>query len=121
MKFLVDNALSPVFADILSGAGHDAVHLRSIGKQAASDDVVFGLAYEQDRILISADTDFGTLLALRGQNKPSVILFRHCDEREPRKQCSLLLQNLDQLSADLQTGALIVIEPHRIRVRVLPL
>lgn len=69
MKFLVDNALSPVFAEVLSGAGHDAVHLRSLGKQAASDDVVFGLAYEQERILISADTDFGTLLALRGEKQ----------------------------------------------------
>jgi predicted nuclease of predicted toxin-antitoxin system len=30
MRFLVDNALSPVFATILSAAGHDAIHLPTI-------------------------------------------------------------------------------------------
>jgi predicted nuclease of predicted toxin-antitoxin system len=121
MRFLVDNALSPVFATILSAAGHDAIHLRSVGLQDASDEVVFELAHDQDRILVSADTDFGTLLALRGPNKPSVILFRHFDERDPVKQCRLLLQYVDQLAVNLQDGALVVIEPHRIRIRVLPL
>ena len=121
MRFLVDNAMSPVVAEILAAAGHDAVHLRSLGKQDASDDVVFELAERENRILLSADTDFGTLLAMRAQSKPSVILFRHCDERDPRKQADLLLRHLDQLGDDLDAGALVVVEPLRIRVRVLPL
>jgi predicted nuclease of predicted toxin-antitoxin system len=121
MRFLIDNALSPVFASQLVAEGHEAVHLRSLGLQDASDDVVFALARDQDRILVSADTDFGTLLAMREQNRPSVILFRHCDERDPVKQCRLLLRHLEQLAADLQEGALAVIEPHRIRIRMLPM
>ena len=60
MRFLIDNALSPAFAKVLSAAGHDAIHLRELGKQDANDETVFALAHEGDRILVSADTDFGT-------------------------------------------------------------
>jgi len=44
MKFLIDNALSSALAALLQQAGHDAVHVRSIGLQDADDDVIFDRA-----------------------------------------------------------------------------
>ena len=85
MKFLIDNALSPIIARGLLDAGHDAIHVRDIGMAAASDPEIFELAIKDNRILISADTDFGSLLAFRESAKPSFILFRQTD-KQPSSQ-----------------------------------
>jgi predicted nuclease of predicted toxin-antitoxin system len=50
-------------ADGLRRIGHDATHVRDYALQAAEDERIFALGKGENRILLSADTDFGTLLA----------------------------------------------------------
>jgi predicted nuclease of predicted toxin-antitoxin system len=121
VRFLIDNALSPAVAIELGRVGHDAVHVRELSLQTASDEQIFDRARAEERVVVSADTDFGTLLATRKETSPSVILFRHGSQHHPADQAALLKDNLPQLSQALDTGSIVVIEPDRIRIRALPL
>ncbi|MGH7930515.1 MAG: DUF5615 family PIN-like protein [Candidatus Binatia bacterium] len=121
MNFLVDHSLSPTVAEKLRQAGHDSVHVRRYGIHKADDEVLFDRAAQEVRVLVSADTDFSTILATRQAAKPSVILFRRESPRRPDAQVSLLLANLATITDLLNQGSIIVFEGGRLLSRPLPI
>lgn len=72
------------------------------------------------RALLTFDLDFGAILALGVLDQPSVITFRLADER-PASVNQRLDTILRERAADLEAGALIMVEDTRYRVRKLPI
>ncbi|MFC2130137.1 DUF5615 family PIN-like protein [Bacteroidota bacterium] len=121
MKFLIDNALSPLISDVLNHQGFDSHHVRDYNMQDADDEVIFLRAMQEDRIIVSADTDFGTLLSTWKSEKPSFILFRKLLTRKPDEISKILIDNLNQIEESLEKGCVVVFDRERIRIRMLPI
>ena len=120
MRFLIDNALSPEVARLLSDAGHDAVHVRDYGLHAAEDPMILERAEIEDRVVVSADSDFAMLLAVSRRSKPSFILFREAAIVRAQDYASRIVESLPSLERELEAGCVVTFRRGRIRVRSLP-
>lgn len=118
MKFLLDENLSPRIAEILTEVGHDAVHMRDIALRSSPDEQVLEAAREAGRVIISVDTDFGDLLAASNAADPSVLLRQ--GQRRAQEIAALIVVDLDAVAEDLESGAVVVADDDRIRIRSLP-
>ena len=121
MKFLVDANLSPRVAARLRVEGHDVEHVGDVGLLEAEDGPILAHAASTDRVILSADSDFATLLAVTGRSEPSLVLLRSADRLTPDQQADLIVANLEVVTADLQSGAVVTIGRGHLRVRPLPM
>lgn len=106
---------------LLREAGHEAAHVRDYGMQAAPDEQVMDRARDESRVLISADTDFGTLLSRQHATAPSVMLVRRLVGRRAKDMTEVILANLESVVDDLAVGAIVVLGDESLRVRRLPI
>jgi predicted nuclease of predicted toxin-antitoxin system len=120
VNFLLDQNLSPRLAELLTTADHSAQHVRDLHLIQASDQEVLAAAEQASAVLLSADTDFGELLARSNADRPSEILLRRQEGRRASEIAALIVANLAAITNDLDAGALVVIDDDRIRVRNLP-
>ncbi|MDR1807074.1 MAG: DUF5615 family PIN-like protein [Propionibacteriaceae bacterium] len=122
MRLLLDNNLSVRLPGLLAELGWVAEHVRDLGLAAAPDTAVLEAARLRRAVLVSADTDFGELLARTHAAAPSVVLLRRLGGRRAEDMAALLTANLQgPVRDDLEAGAIIVLGPDRLRVRRLPL
>ncbi len=77
-------------------------------------------AVANKHVVFTHDLDFGVLLALTHDTGPSVIQMRARDLL-PSHLEKLVVATIRQYEADLATGALIVVDASRSRLRILPL
>jgi predicted nuclease of predicted toxin-antitoxin system len=121
MRLLIDANLSPRVARGLRDAGFDATHVADLHLLTATDDEIFDRAAKDERVVVTADSDFGMLLAMRRATSPSVVHLRHVSELPPDAHVELLAANLPRIADDLGRGAIASLSPSRLAVRDLPL
>ena len=121
MRFLLDANLSPSIASAIRQAGHDVEHVRDVGLLTATDEAIFDWAQAVGSVVVTSDSDFPTLLALRRASAPSVVLLREVNELTPSESAHLIVSNLDQVLEALEHGAIESLSPRSLRVRDLPI
>lgn len=121
MRLLLDQNLSRDLPALLSAAGFDVTDTRTLGMQRWADEEITDFAANEDRIVVSADTDFGAILAKRQMAKPSFVLLRRTQGLSAEATAALLAANLPAFEDELDEGAVLVITDTRIRVRRLPI
>lgn len=121
MRLLVDANLSPRIAARLVDASHDAIHVADVDLLSASDMEITTYAAAENRIVISSDSDFGSILARSGDRFPSVVLLRHHNDATPDRQLELIETALRAAADELTEGAIVTISRGRLRARRLPI
>lgn len=121
MRLLLDQNLSRNLPALLSAAGFDVADTRTLGMQRWADEAIADFAATENRIVVSADTDFGAILAKRQAAKPSFVLLRRTQGLSPEATAALLANNLSAFEDDLDAGAVLVVTDTVIRVRRLPI
>jgi len=120
LRLEIDVNLSPEWVPVLSEAGFEAVHWSEIGDPSASDREIMDWAVAENSAVFSHDLDFSSMLALTHTGRTSLVQLRG-PKVLPEQIAEPLVESLRRFRADLESGALLLIEPGQSRVRVLPL
>lgn len=112
--------LSPEWVSFFESNGLASRHWSVVGEVSAPDRVIMDFARENGYVVFTHDLDFGNILAVTSARGPSVIQVRTQDPT-PEGVGAIVLSALREHSLRLEGGALVTVEPQRMRVRILPL
>jgi predicted nuclease of predicted toxin-antitoxin system len=119
MKLLVDMNLSPGWIEFIQQGGWEAIHWSSVGNSRATDKIIMDWARENGFSVFTHDLDFGTILAVTGAQKPSVVQVRTQDVM-PQTLGNRILQVFHDYESFLDKGAIVTVDEVKSRVHILP-
>jgi predicted nuclease of predicted toxin-antitoxin system len=120
MKILLDEGLPRRAAALLRDGGMDAVHLTEIAEASTADPVILEEARNTGRIVVTLDSDFHTILAVRGWTSPSVIRIRR-EGLSAEDVRDLVVRLVNDHGPSLLSGVALSVRAHLVGIRKLPL
>lgn len=114
MKFLLDECVGPTVERWLAERRYDARSIQSYKLQGSDDEAVLKKAFDENRILITCDKDFGDIV-FRGRGMHcGVVLLRLINER-PSNKIAIIDEVLKKHEHELDSN-FVVAAPGSIRV-----
>jgi predicted nuclease of predicted toxin-antitoxin system len=113
MRFLLDVNASGAVLRWLMAHGHD---VREVGSKDTkmTDEEIINWAVDEQRIIITTDTDFEEMIWRQGRLHCGVLRL----ENLPRTERIMLLQDaLNQYGNDLEQGCVIIAKSKKFRIR----
>jgi predicted nuclease of predicted toxin-antitoxin system len=118
-RLLLDQGCPRSTALILKSEAWDVLHVGDIGLNRASDAEILDRARVDARACVTLDADFHTILAVSGAKGPSTIRVR-IEGLNAAALAELILRIWPDIEADVEEGAMVMVDSSSVRVRKLP-
>ena len=119
ISILLDQGLPRSAASLLRDEGWDVLHTGDIGLSRSTDRQILEFARNEQRVIITLDSDFHTILALTNASTPSVIRIRLEGLRGP--DLALLIKRIwPRVEPQVKKGAMVTVTESGIRIRNIP-
>jgi predicted nuclease of predicted toxin-antitoxin system len=117
MKVLVDEDLPRSLSKALQSAGIETRHVLDLGLRGESDDVIYARSITDGSVLLTADLGFGNPVRFPLTNQPGIVIARFPNEIPTSSLNAMIAGALRELEDAEVRGALVLIEPGRVRIR----
>lgn len=116
MQFKVDENIPLEAVDLLRSVGHDATSVFDQSLSGRPDSRIAFVCKQEDRALITLDTDFADIRTYPPAEYPGLLVLRLVKQSTP-EVLRVIRRLLDVLKTADCRGQLWIVEPERIRVR----
>jgi predicted nuclease of predicted toxin-antitoxin system len=117
MKFVVDAHLPPSLCAVLARHGHDANHTLDLpAKNATKDTILNQISVEEQRVVISKDSDFFYSHLVLG--RPWKLVLVKTGNMSTEDICSLFERHLSEIEAALERYSMVEIDRAAVTPRV---
>jgi predicted nuclease of predicted toxin-antitoxin system len=113
MKLLLDTCVWGGAVKILRESGHDVVWAGD-WQEDPGDEEILARAYQENRILVTLDKDFGELAIVREKPHSGIVRLVNLAAKQQGIVCQRVVELYEK---DLQSGAIVTVEPGRVRIR----
>ena len=119
ISILLDQGLPRSAASLLRDEGWDVLHTGDIGLSRSTDRQILEFAQNEQRVIITLDSDFHTILALTNASTPSVIRIRLEGLKGP--DLALLIKKIwPRVEPQVKKGAMVTVTESGIRILNIP-
>lgn len=116
LKILADECVYKKTVLFLKSQGYDIISIKDLGLSGANDRVVLEEANKSNRILLTADQDFGNIIAYPPETHKGIIVLKTLKNEEESIHFNLL-KVLNEVEPALLAKSLIVVDSNKYRIR----
>lgn len=120
LEFVANMNISPLTVRDLRTLGWNIVRVPEIMDPKSKDIDILTYARRHNKVVITQDLDFSSLLALSGYEKPSVINLRF-ENAKPDFITSRIIEIVNELEKELDEGIVVSVDEISARYRNLPI
>jgi predicted nuclease of predicted toxin-antitoxin system len=119
LRFFADHCVSNEIIHALRGDGHEVLRLKDLLPTESPDALVITKAQDLDAILLSLDGDFADIVAYPPASFKGIVALQVLDHPEATGALieRLVAYLMVHPAEEDYRGKLIVVEPHRVRIR----